>query len=148
VTVTATEEREERQPVLLFDGECGLCQACVRFLLRVDQSGRLRFAPLQGAAAQEFLRAQGLPTADFDTLIFVPDWRRRAVPGTFLVRTDGVLAAAAETGGWTAAFAELRVIPRAVRDGFYRVVAWLRYRVLGRSVPRPLARPEWAARFL
>lgn len=138
----------ERQPVLLFDGECGLCHACVRFLLRVDRAGRLRFAPLQGAAAQEFLRAQGLPTADFDTLIFVPDWRRREVVGSFLVRTDGVLAAVAETGGWAAAFAELRAIPRGLRDGVYRVVARLRYRVFGRYVPTPLARPGWRGRFL
>ncbi len=135
-------------PVLLFDGECGLCQACVRELLRRDRRGRLRFAPLQGAAAQAFLRAQGLPTEDFDTLIFVPDWSRRELRGAYLVRTDAVLAACAEAGGALARAAELRVVPRAVRDDGYKLVARVRYRLFGDPRPGALARPEWAERFL
>lgn len=136
------------QPVLLFDGECGLCQACVRALLRADRAGALRYAPLQGEAAQAFLRDQGLPTTDFETLIFVPDWRRRAEPGFFLVRTDAVLAACATAGGAAGALAELRIMPRGVRDGVYRAVARWRYRIFGAYRPRPLARPEWGERFL
>jgi hypothetical protein len=46
-------------PVLLFDGECGLCQRLVRVLLGLDRRGRLRFAPLQGPAAQSYLRQHG-----------------------------------------------------------------------------------------
>ena len=59
----------DRRPVLLFDGECGLCNGVVRFLLRQDTAARLHFAPLQSGPAQEYLRAQGLPTADFDSLV-------------------------------------------------------------------------------
>src|SRR4051812_37486572 len=47
-------------PVLFFDGECGLCNRVVRLLLRLDTRGRLRFAPLQGPVAQDYLRAHGL----------------------------------------------------------------------------------------
>ena len=142
------EAKPSPQPVLLFDGECGLCQACVRTLLRTDRRGVLRFAPLQGAAAQEFLRAQGLPTADFDTLIFVPDWRRREVRGAFLVRTDAVLAACVESGGVLAMLAEARVVPRRLRDAAYKLVARVRYRLFGEPRPGVLARAEWAGRFL
>lgn len=139
---------EASQPVLLFDGECGLCHACVRLLLRADRAGKLRFAPLQGAAARAFLRAQRLPTEDFDTLIFVPDWRRHAEPGTYLVRTDAVLAACTTAGGWVSWLWELHIVPRALRDGVYKAVARLRYRLLGPFRPRPLARPEWSGRLL
>ena len=52
-------------PVLLFDGECGLCHRVVRGLLKCDRRERLRFAPLHGAAAQVWLRERGLPTTDF-----------------------------------------------------------------------------------
>jgi predicted DCC family thiol-disulfide oxidoreductase YuxK len=138
----------QRQPVLLYDGECGLCQACVRQLLQRDRREQLRFAPLQGAAAQEFLRAHGLPTEDFDTLIFVPDWSRRERRGAFLVRTDAVLAACAEAGGALERLAELRLVPRAVRDAAYKLVARMRYRLFGEPRPGALARPEWAERFL
>ena len=89
---------ESSGPVLLFDGACGLCQRMVRVLIWLDRKGRLRFAPLQGQAAQVYLRERGLPTEDFETLIYVPDWGRRAVVG-HLVRTAGALAALRVTGG-------------------------------------------------
>jgi predicted DCC family thiol-disulfide oxidoreductase YuxK len=136
------------QPVLLFDGECGLCHACVRMLLRADKAGVLAFAPLQGALAQAFLRTQGLSTTDFDTLIFVPDWAQRTQSGAYLVRTDGVLAACAQVGGGIGVLAGLRVVPRGLRDALYKLVARFRYRWFGEYRPTPLPKPEWARRFL
>ena len=65
-------------PVLLYDGECGLCNRVVRLLLRLDRGERLRFARLQSDAGQSYLQAQGLPAADFDSLVYVPDWGRTA----------------------------------------------------------------------
>lgn len=135
------------QPVLLYDGECGLCNACVRFLLRQDRNGRLRFAPLQSEPGQQFLRRQGLPTEDFDTLVFVPDWNEQA-PGGYLLRTDGVLAACSVAGGKAAWFAPLRVLPRGLRDRAYKLVARFRYRLFGEYRPTPLPDPEWERRFL
>lgn len=134
-------------PVLFFDGECGLCYRVVLWLMRRDRRGVLRFAPLQGVAAQAYLRVHGLPTEDFDSLVYVPDWAARE-RREFLLRTDGALAAARAVGGWGAVVAWARVLPRAWRDGVYRVIARWRYRIWGEWTPRPFARPEWAARFL
>lgn len=134
-------------PVLLYDGECGLCNAGVRLLLRIDRSERLLFAPLQGASAQAYLRHHRLPTKDFDSMIFVPDWARRdELPPRF--RTDAVLSAVAEIGGGWSLLRALRVIPPPLRDAVYRLVAQFRYRVFGPYRPTPLPHPEWAARFL
>ncbi len=135
-------------PVLLFDGECGLCNRIVRILLWIDRGGRLRFSPLQGPAAQSFLRANGLPTEDFDSLVFVPAWGRREGK-SFLLRTDGVIAALRAVGGPALILAGvLAVFPSGWRDAGYRLVARSRYRIFGRWQARPLARPEWGARFL
>lgn len=137
------------EPVLLFDAACGLCQRLVRVLLRLDRSGRLRFAPLQGTAGQAYLRRHGLPTADFDTLIFVPEWRRREQP-EFLVRTAGLVAALRSTGrgGLRGAAALLAAVPPAWRDAAYKLVARWRFRLFGAWRERPLGRPEWAERFI
>jgi predicted DCC family thiol-disulfide oxidoreductase YuxK len=135
-------------PVVLFDGGCGLCHRIVRVLLRLDRQGRLRFAPLQGSAAQAYLRAQGLPTADFDSLVWVPDWARRERKD-FLLRTDGVIAALRAVGGaGRVGAAVLAVFPAGWRDAGYRGVARWRHRIFGVWRPRPLRRAEWAARFL
>ena len=135
-------------PVLLFDGECGLCNRVVRLLLRLDHQGRLKFAPLQGPAGQGYLRAHGLPTQDFSTLVFIPDWGRNDEP-EFRLRTDGVVAALRMTGGVGRFLGGmLAVIPRGWRDAGYKVVAKWRHRVFGPWKACPLPRPEWARRFL
>lgn len=134
-------------PVLFYDGECGLCNAAVRFLLQIDRHARLRFAPLQGSTAQGYLKAKGLPTADFDSMIFVSDWaRRQELRPQF--RTDAALSALATIGGGWSATGVFRVIPRALRDAAYQVIARFRYRLFGPYRPSPLPRADWAQRFL
>jgi predicted DCC family thiol-disulfide oxidoreductase YuxK len=134
--------------VLLFDGDCGLCNRIVRLLLRMDRHGKLLYAPLQGPTAQAYLRAHDLPTRDFHSLVFVPAWERRDSPA-FRLRTDGALAALASTGGTGRCLAGLaRMVPARGRDAAYRAVARWRYRLFGEWRPRPLPRPEWQTRFL
>jgi len=134
-------------PVLLFDGECGLCNRIVRLLLRTDRAGRLRFAPLQGRQGQAYLKLWGLPTEDFDSLVFVPDWEApdRSAP---LLRTDGALAAAAVVGGVWRLVTWTRVLPAWMRDPLYKLVARTRYALFGVYKPTPLPDPAWAERFI
>lgn len=135
------------RPVLLYDGECGLCNRVVRRLLRSDRTGRLKFAPLQGDAAQAYLQAQGLPTGEFDSLVFVPDWGRPLAHPP-LLRTDGALAAAAEIGGAWGIFPWLRVVPGWLREPCYQLVARARYALFGAHRGRPLWETELRERFL
>lgn len=135
------------RPVLLYDGQCGLCNGVVRGLLRSDRAGRLSYAPLQSAPAQDYLRRHGLPTADFDSLVFVPDWDDPAA-GKHLLRTDGALAAAAEVGGRWRLVTWTRVLPVGLRDPFYRLVARLRFSLFGAYCGKSPAESEWSARFL
>lgn len=135
------------RPVLLYDGECGLCNRLVRVLLRADRAGRLNYAPLQSAPAQAYLRVQGLPLKDFDSLVFVPDWENPVLKD-YRLRTDGALSACAVVGGIWRIVAWLRVLPMGVRDPFYKLVARTRYALFGDYRPTPLARPEWEKRFV
>ena len=135
------------RPVLLYDGECGLCNRLVLSLLRSDSGGRLSFAPLQSPPAQEYLRSQGLPLADFNSLVFVPDWDR-PVSGGYRLRTDGALAACTVVGGDWRMLSRLRILPRWLRDFFYQLIARTRYALFGKYRPRPLPDPAWEKRFL
>lgn len=126
-----------RGPVLLYDGECGLCTTLVRRLRARPRGNRIGYLPLQAAAAQAYLSARGLPTRDFDSLVFVPDWGGPD-GARHLLRTDGLLAALDVIGGPFRALAWLRLIPRPIRDAAYALVArvrhrWPRGRTSGRS---------------
>lgn len=134
-------------PVLLFDGECGLCNRVVRLMLRLDVEGRLRFAPLQGPTAQAYLRTHGLPTEDFETIVFIPDWRARGAEPAF--RTTGAVQALRTMGGAGRLLGDLlALVPAWLRDLGYRGIARCRYRIFGPWRPTPLARTEWGQRFL
>jgi len=136
-----------REPVLLYDGECGLCNALVRFMLRRDRRGVLRFAPLQGRTGQAFLISRGLDTADFDSLVFIEDLERADT--AHFMRTTGALRALGELGGgWVRLAGALGVVPASWRDVIYKLIARFRYRIFGRYRPTPLPRAEWARRFL
>jgi predicted DCC family thiol-disulfide oxidoreductase YuxK len=133
------------EPLLLFDGECGLCQALMRLVLRRDRAGRIKVAPLQGVAGQTMLLRAGLPTEDFDSLVFFPEISRNDV----LTRTDGVIAVFGTLpGGWKMAGRLLGMLPKSFRDRGYRIIARSRGRVFGDPRPDGLSDPAWADRVL
>jgi predicted DCC family thiol-disulfide oxidoreductase YuxK len=134
-------------PVLLYDGDCRLCNGVVRFMLRRDRHGFLHFAPLQSPPGQDFLRSRGLPLNDFDSLIFVPDWNDRE-RSPFLTRTTGALAAFAEIDGPWSFVAALRIVPAWMRDGLYKIISRTRYALFGSYRHQPLPDPSWEKRFL
>ena len=133
--------------MLLYDGECSLCNGVVRFMLRHDAKGRIRFASLQSGPGRDFLRAQGLPTDSFDSLVFVPDWGSQA-RGAFLLRTSGALAAFAELDRPWRAVSWLRLVPAFLRDPIYKLISRTRTALFGKYRPRPLSDPAWEKRFL
>ena len=135
-------------PVLLYDATCGLCNRAVRLLLRIDRTGVLRLAALQGGPAQAWLRSHGLPTEDFDSMVLVRDWDAPDGGSAYLLRTDALAAALEAGGGVGRVLAWSRFIPRPWRDLGYRAVARLRHRLFGAWAPRPLPRPEWKERFI
>jgi predicted DCC family thiol-disulfide oxidoreductase YuxK len=136
-------------PVLLYDGTCGLCNNAVRALLRIDRRGALRYATLQGAPGQAWLRAHGLALENFGTLVFVRDWEGgTGGAGDYALRTDGLAEALSACGGIGNVLAWMRFIPRPIRDGAYKLVSRFRYAIFGQWKPRPLARPELAGRFI
>ncbi len=138
----------EPEPVLLFDGECGLCTTLARFALAQTSGGaRLHAAPLQGPSAQALCLRAGLPTENFDSLVFIRDLHHPEAGHA--LRTDGVVALTRLFGpGWRIASTMLAWLPAPWRDAGYRVVARLRKKI--RGAPRPLPRPppEWADRLL
>ena len=133
--------------LLLYDGQCGLCDRLVRFLVSRDSAGRIRFAALQLPASRELLLANGRDPDDLDTVCVVADWK--APNQRLLVRSRAVAHAVAQLGGgWRWLALALSIVPRPVADLAYGLVARIRYRVFGRYDECPLPPREWRERFL
>jgi predicted DCC family thiol-disulfide oxidoreductase YuxK len=115
-------------PILLYDGTCGFCAESVQLVLRHDRRRTLRFAALQGeygAAARA--RHPELERADSVVWLEPADGRG---PERVLVRSDAALRVAAYLGGWFTLARVLGLVPRALRDQAYDLVARHRHRLL------------------
>jgi len=134
-------------PIILYDGVCGLCNRMVQFLLKHDKDGRLRFASLQSDFAEKVLGRHGIDPKDLDTIHVVENYDQ---PGErVLQRSEAVLRAGRELGGfWGASSSIARVIPRVLRDVVYGIVATNRYRVFGKYDTCMLPDPSQRSRFL
>lgn len=131
------------QSVVLFDGVCNFCNGAVNFIIDRDRTGRFRFAPLQSEAAAALLKQHGreLPAGDPDTLILVEE-------GRIYERSTAALRIARGLRMPWPLFYALIVVPRPLRDLFYRLFARYRYRLFGRSDACRMPTPELRARFL
>ena len=120
----------ESNPIVLYDGVCGLCNRLVQFLLKRDTRHRFRFASLQSDFANNLLTLYGADPHDLDTVYVVKDYGQP--DQSLLGRSDAVLYMLDQLGGVWKLAGVGRVLPKALRDVVYKVVARNRYRVFGK----------------
>ncbi len=136
----------EGRPLLLYDGVCALCNGWVRFLLKRDRQGRLRFTPLEGSLGREVLERFEMHKAP-DGVVLVTE----ALTGLECIyfRSDAVAMALQLLGNfWKMAGWGIMAVPRPLREFGYGLVARLRYRIFGRYDSCPLPTAEERDRIL
>jgi predicted DCC family thiol-disulfide oxidoreductase YuxK len=139
---TSTMATLAQGPVLLFDGECGVCAASVQWVLVHERTANLRFAALQSPAGRSFVAASGL-SPEIDSLIWI-EASGRSVRVDYYA--DAVRAALRYVGGpWLVLHTLLGLVPRKVRDLGYRWFARHRQSVAARQCLIPT--PSQKARF-
>ncbi len=137
------DERPGTGGVIVFDGVCRLCSGWVRFVAARDPAARFRFVAFQSAAARRPLARCGPgldpsegrdPTERID-----PGERIDPAEGIVLVsgagclvRSDAALAIASGLAPpWPLVARGARLVPRALREAVYRLVARRRTRWFG-----------------
>jgi predicted DCC family thiol-disulfide oxidoreductase YuxK len=126
---------------VLYDGVCNFCSGAVRFILPRDRRRLFRFAPLQSATGSRLLAACDLAPAPLDSLVLILD-------GRCYQRSDAALKIVAELGPPWSFAAALQIVPRPLRDAFYRWFADHRYRWFGKKDVCDLPPADWRDRFL
>ena len=139
--------------VVLLDGVCNFCDASVNFVIEHDPEGYFKFAPLQSDAGMKLAEEHGLTSETarvesapddlipIDSVILVED-------GKAYTHSTGALRIAKRLNGLWSLFYAFIVVPKPIRDFFYRLFAKYRYRMFGRKDECMLPSPEVRARFL
>jgi len=129
-----------REPLILFDGVCNLCNVWVRFVIRRDPTGIFRFAAQQSNIGRAIIEDRVSGADQLSSIILLED-------NAIYTESDAVLQIFARLGPPWSWIALLRIIPRQVRDACYRFIVRHRYHWFGRTescqIPSGFARSRF-----
>jgi len=128
-------------PILIYDGNCRMCSGFVRFVLRHDRYGRFRFIAAQSALGQSLYRHYELDPVEYETNILLED-------GWPWLKSEGSIRIFHRLGLPWSLIAIGRLLPLAIRDHLYEIVARNRLRWFGVRKACFLLEPGQEERFL
>ena len=128
---------DDRCPLTVMDGECGLCSLGARLIARFDKAGEFRICRAQTKLGRALLVHYGLVPDDPESWLYIVD-------GRAYTSLDAMIRAGERVGGAGRLLQPLRLIPRPLQDWLYRRLARNRYWLFGRidlcSIPDPALR--------
>ena len=132
---------ETRGAIVVFDGECGFCQQSVRFIVDRDPGGYFTFAAARGPVGAMLLAKHGLEREAGQTLILIEE-------GLVYRRSTAALRIASRLRWPWSLMRVFLAVPAPVRDGFYRLIALVRYKIRGRAEVCGVESPKVRQRML
>lgn len=131
----------QERPVLIFDGVCEICNASVNFILRWEKQHDILFTANQNAPGRALLEQFGKDPESNTTIYFVED-------GKIYEQSAAIMRVARRLRfPWNLGYGFI-IVPRFIRDFFYRLIARNRYSLFGKKDLCRIPTPEEYARFL
>jgi len=125
--------------IVFFDGDCGVCNFWVQWILKRDHNNRFLFASLQSDFGQTFLSERKLNTEVFNTLYL---WKPNHY---YLEKSNAVLQIANILGGIYKLSAIGKIIPRFFSDTIYDLISKNRMKLANQKcyLPTPDERKKF-----
>ena len=140
--LTASEANDDLKAVVIFDTNCILCSAWVRFLLRHERGDTLQFASSRKDVGILLAQGHGISPEALDlTYLVIRD-------GKALIKSDASLALLAELKAPWRYLKVLRILPKRLRDWTYDIVARNRLNWFGEEQECFLPTPSQRSKFL
>ncbi|MEG0439707.1 MAG: thiol-disulfide oxidoreductase DCC family protein [Solibacillus sp.] len=126
--------------IVLFDGECNVCDASVQFILKHDGQGYFQFASLQSESGQTLLKQYDIPPAT-NSLVLIDR-------GKAYTQSTAALKIAKNLDSlWKWCYSAI-LIPPPIRNCAYKILANNRYKWFGKKEMCLLPTNEQSQRFL
>jgi len=116
----------DNRQLIVFDGVCNFCNGAINFIIERDPNKVFVFTPMQSDIAQKYIEEFQATKVGFDTFLLIKN-------GNCYYRTDAALEIAKDLAGPWYLFRIFKVLPRGLRDFFYRAFARNRYALFGRK---------------
>ena len=119
-------ETGNRHSIIIFDGECNLCNGVVGWLMRFAPVEIFRFVPFQSSEGQLLLSRYGFRLDNLETVILIDELGVHT-------HSDGFLKIVAKIPKWRLVAALLAFVPRIIRDTIYNMASRNRVKWFGKS---------------
>ncbi|MFS0751088.1 thiol-disulfide oxidoreductase DCC family protein [Oceanobacillus sp. 1P07AA] len=127
--------------IILFDGECNVCDSSVQFILKRDQEGIFSFASLQSEAGKYLGEQNNIPD-DTDSMVLVKE------NNNVKIKSNAVLDICRNLPfPWKFLYA-FSIVPTPIRDKAYDWFANNRFKWFGKKQQCKLPTPEERQRFI
>lgn len=130
---------EQKKLIVFYDGDCGLCNRSMTFILRHEKDTELCFASLQSDFTIKLFNQHQWKQPDLDTFYLFNN-------GDLLDRSDAALELAKHLKSPYSWLRIFRFVPKSWRDAVYNLIAANRKKVPFKKCMIPT--PEQAKRFL
>jgi predicted DCC family thiol-disulfide oxidoreductase YuxK len=131
----------KRQPILLFDGECGFCNKSIQFILKRERTPNLSFASLQSPEGQALLNYFEIDSKKIDSLILIRN-------NQAFIKSCAALRVTQYMKGLWPSMLIFIIIPWFMRNWVYDFIAKRRMKWFGRVEHCALLKQEDRKRFL
>lgn len=112
--------------LVFYDGECGLCDRAVQFLIQHDKEKVFDFAPLKGRTAELWLNP---PPAE-DTLVLIENYK--IAPKEYILSSAAFRSLILLDGAWEIP-GMLYYLPSFIFNGLYRLIARNRHQIFAKD---------------
>ena len=120
-------ELPKGKKIILFDGDCNLCDAAVQYIIKYDKSDVFRFVSLQSELGQRLLKHIGIQSDKMDSIVLYE-------PGiAYYYKSSAALEIAKNLQGIFTLATLFRLLPSGIRDLLYDYVAKNRYNWYGKK---------------
>lgn len=125
--------------IVLFDGVCNFCNTSINFIIKRDNRGYFKFAPLQSEIAQKLVGDKTKPMPESVILIE----NRKTYD-----RSSAALRIAKKLDGLWPVLYIFILLPKPIRDWVYNLIGRNRYKWFGKTEACMIPTPEVRSRFL
>jgi len=112
--------------IIFYDGHCNLCNGFVNAIIKLDKKSIFLFAPLNGNHAKNLLKKNNIKNTTIDSVVLFNN-------NSISYKSKAVIEILISLGGIYRVLVMTKIIPRAILDWLYNIVAKNRYSWFGKQ---------------
>lgn len=118
---------DQKKKIILFDGECNLCDRSVQLLLKNDPNDKFRFVSLQSDIGRQIQQQYGIDSSKMNSVILIDNYTE------YKSKTSAIFSVTRTMGGMWTLFNIFWIVPRFIRDSIYTWITKNRYHWFGKK---------------